>query len=207
MGSANYNFDLSPDQNLSRYLQRIRTYPMLEVEEERQLAKRWRDHEDPEAAERMVTSHLRLVAKIANTRPGQGRVEGLIGRSPANRKKMAVVNKGGKPSLTRYRVLAPVGTAASLVECRLATGRTHQIRVHMASLGHPIVGDSVYGGGARRRLKNAAETVRLKISNFSHQALHAFLIGFTHPSSGAIIQFKSELPNDFNELIDNLEKL
>ena len=65
MGPANYNIDLSPDQNLSRYLQRIRTYPMLEVEEERQLAQRWRDHEDPEAAERMVTSHLRLVAKIA----------------------------------------------------------------------------------------------------------------------------------------------
>ena len=140
-------------------------------------------------------------------RPGQGKVEGLIGRSPANRKKMAVVKKSGKKALTRYRVLASVGAAASLVECRLATGRTHQIRVHMASLGHPIVGDSLYGGGARRRLKNAPETVRLKISNFNHQALHAFLIGFTHPSSGVIIRLKSELPNDFNELIDNLEKL
>ena len=140
-------------------------------------------------------------------RPGQGKVEGLIGRSPANRKKMAVVKKGGKPSLTRYRVLAPVGAAASLVECRLSTGRTHQIRVHMASLGHPVVGDPLYGGGAKRRLKNAAETVRLKISNFNHQALHAFLIGFTHPTSGVIIRFQSELPKNFNELIDNLEKL
>ncbi len=72
MGSANYNIDLSPDQNLSRYLQRIRTYPMLEVEEERRLAQRWRDHEDPEAAERMVTSHLRLVAKIAMGFQGYG---------------------------------------------------------------------------------------------------------------------------------------
>ena len=72
MGSANYNIDLSPNQNLSRYLQRIRTYPMLEVEEERQLAQRWRDHEDPEAAERMVTSHLRLVAKIAMGFQGYG---------------------------------------------------------------------------------------------------------------------------------------
>ena len=72
MGSVNYNIDLSPDQNLSRYLQRIRTYPMLEVEEERQLAQRWRDHEDPEAAERMVTSHLRLVAKIAMGFRGYG---------------------------------------------------------------------------------------------------------------------------------------
>jgi RNA polymerase sigma-32 factor len=72
MGSANCNIDLSPDQNLSRYLQRIRTYPMLEVEEERQLAQRWRDHEDPEAAERMVTSHLRLVAKIAMGFQGYG---------------------------------------------------------------------------------------------------------------------------------------
>jgi len=72
MGSANHNIDLSPDQNLSRYLQRIRTYPMLEVEEERQLAQRWRDHEDPEAAERMVVSHLRLVAKIAMGFQGYG---------------------------------------------------------------------------------------------------------------------------------------
>ena len=72
MGAANYHFDLSPDQNLSRYLQRIRTYPMLEVEEERQLAKRWRDHEDPESAERLVTSHLRLVAKIAMGFQGYG---------------------------------------------------------------------------------------------------------------------------------------
>ncbi|MAF94425.1 MAG: RNA pseudouridine synthase [Rhodospirillaceae bacterium] len=140
-------------------------------------------------------------------RPGQGKVEGLIGRSPANRKKMAVVKKGGKPSLTRYRVLAAVGAAASLVECRLATGRTHQIRVHMASLGHPVVGDPLYGGGTKRRLKNAPETVRLKISNFNHQALHAFLIGFTHPSSGVIMQLKSELPSNFNELVDNLEKI
>jgi len=140
-------------------------------------------------------------------RPGQGKVEGQIGRSPANRKKMAVVKKGGKPALTRYRVLASVGTAASLVECRLATGRTHQIRVHMASLGHPIVGDPLYGGGARRRVKDAPETVRLKLSTFDHQALHAFLIGFTHLSSGVFIRFKSELPNDFNELIYNLEKL
>ena len=140
-------------------------------------------------------------------RPGQGKVEGPIGRSPANRKKMAVVKKGGKPALTRYRVLASVGTAASLVECRLATGRTHQIRVHMASLGHPIVGDPLYGGGARRRVKDAPETVRLKLSAFDHQALHAFLIGFTHLSSGVFIRFKSELPNDFNELKYNLEKL
>jgi RNA polymerase sigma-32 factor len=72
MASATFNVDLSPDRNLSRYLQRIRTYPMLEIEEERQLAKRWRDKEDPEAAERLVTSHLRLVAKIAMGFQGYG---------------------------------------------------------------------------------------------------------------------------------------
>jgi 23S rRNA pseudouridine1911/1915/1917 synthase len=139
--------------------------------------------------------------------PGQGKVKGLIGRNPANRKKMAVVKRGGKRALTRYKVLAPAGAAASLVECRLATGRTHQIRVHMASLGHPVVGDPLYGGGSKRRLKDAPEPIRGEISSFNHQALHAYLIGFTHPTSGDILRFKSKLPIKFSELVQNLEKL
>ena len=133
--------------------------------------------------------------------PRQGTIEGAIGRNPANRKKMAVVKIGGKAALTRYRVLGPVGAKASLIECRLSTGRTHQIRVHMAEIGHPVIGDPLYGGGAKRRLKGAPEDIRQVLTKFDHQALHAYLIGFKHPSSGDLLQFESEIPNDFSELI------
>ena len=133
--------------------------------------------------------------------PRQGTIEGAIGRNPANRKKMAVVKKGGKPALTRYRVLGPAGGRASLIECRLSTGRTHQIRVHMANIGYPVIGDTLYGGGWNRRLKGAPEDIRQALALFNHQVLHAYLIGFKHPSSGKLLQFESEIPNDFSELI------
>jgi 23S rRNA pseudouridine1911/1915/1917 synthase len=133
--------------------------------------------------------------------PRQGTIEGAIGRNPANRKKMAVVKKGGKTALTRYRVLGPAGRKASLIECRLSTGRTHQIRVHMADIGHPVIGDPLYGGGSARRLKGAPEDIRQALAPFNHQALHAYLIGFRHPSSGDLLQFESEIPNYFSELI------
>ncbi len=136
--------------------------------------------------------------------PREGVIEGAIGRNPANRKKMAVVKKGGKQALTRYRVLRPLGAAASLVECRLATGRTHQIRVHMAELGHPVIGDPIYGGGRKGRLKDRPETVRQTLKALDHQALHAFLLAFDHPSSGVKIKLKSELPSYFNILLDVL---
>ena len=133
-------------------------------------------------------------------RPPEGKLTGSIGRNPANRKKMAVVEKGGKPALTRYKVLEPVGAAASLVECRLATGRTHQIRVHLAALGHPVVGDPAYGGGLKRRLKDFPEAAKGKLKDLDHQALHADLLVFDHPKSGAIIELKSKLPSYFKEL-------
>ncbi len=133
--------------------------------------------------------------------PRQGTIESAIGRNPANRKKMAVVKKGGKAALTRYRVLGPAGTRASLIECRLSTGRTHQIRVHMADIGYPVIGDPLYGGGLARRLKGAPEDIRQALAPFDHQALHAYLIGFRHPSSGGVLQFESKIPNDFSELI------
>ncbi len=134
-------------------------------------------------------------------KPRQGTIEGAIGRNPANRKKMAVVKKGGKEALTRYRVLEPVGLKASLIECRLSTGRTHQIRVHMADIGTPVIGDPLYGGGLARRLKGAPQDIRQALVPFDHQALHAYLIGFKHPSSGELLHFESEIPNYFNELM------
>ncbi|MDA1089882.1 MAG: RluA family pseudouridine synthase [Proteobacteria bacterium] len=138
--------------------------------------------------------------------PRQGEIDAAIGRNPANRKKMAVVKRGGKAAQTHYQVLNPAGTKASLVECRLKTGRTHQIRVHMAQLGHPIIGDPVYGGGPKRRLNNASDAIRQALAAFNHQALHAYLIGFKHPSSGELLQFRSDLPKEFNELKNLLDE-
>lgn len=139
--------------------------------------------------------------------PRQGEIESAIGRNPANRKKMAVVKKGGKTAITRYRMLKPAGSKASLVECRLATGRTHQIRVHMADLGHSVVGDPLYGGGSKRRIKDAPEDVRQALAALDHQALHAYLIGFRHPSKGSSLQFESNLPKDFKEIRRKLESI
>jgi 23S rRNA pseudouridine1911/1915/1917 synthase len=137
--------------------------------------------------------------------PRHGRIEGNIGRHPVDRKKMAIVGQGGKHAVTHYRVLRAFGNFASLVECRLETGRTHQIRVHMASLGHPLVGDRVYGKSAARGTMPAAAKERLL--RFPRQALHARTLGFNHPTSGEPLRFESMIPNDINALMDSLEGL
>jgi 23S rRNA pseudouridine1911/1915/1917 synthase len=138
--------------------------------------------------------------------PRQGEISGNIGRSPSNRKKMAVVPGGGKEALTRYRVLKSFGQVASLIECRLATGRTHQIRVHMTSIGHPLIGDPLYGR-AMGRGKGLPPDLRAQLTNFPRQALHAFLLGFLHPITGETLLFESVIPKDFNDLTSSLESL
>lgn len=139
-------------------------------------------------------------------RPASGEVEGNIGRSPANRQKMAVVKRGGKWALTRYKLLRTfLGGAASLVECRLATGRTHQIRVHMSHVGHTLIGDPVYGSNRNRR-RGIPEPLRVPLAAFPRQALHAYLLGFTHPVTGQALRFESPLPDDMRRLIDLLEE-
>lgn len=137
--------------------------------------------------------------------PAKGEIEGNIGRSPTNRQKMAIVNRGGKSALTRYRVRKSLGEAAALVECRLATGRTHQIRVHLAAAGHPLIGDQLYGrvSAARRRALPAA--IRDEVCAFPRQALHAFLIGFIHPRTNEWHSYESPLTHDINMLIAMLE--
>ncbi|MDH5748584.1 MAG: RluA family pseudouridine synthase [Rhodospirillales bacterium] len=137
--------------------------------------------------------------------PTQGEISGNIGRNPANRKKMAVVRRGGKQALTRYRTVRALGSVASLVECRLATGRTHQIRVHLSTRGHSVVGDPLYGGALRSRIKQAPENVRAALATFNRQALHAYILGFRHPSTNKTLRFESTLPHDINELIDCLD--
>jgi 23S rRNA pseudouridine1911/1915/1917 synthase len=139
--------------------------------------------------------------------PRQGEVRGNIGRSPRNRKKMAVLGRGGRPALTRYRMLRAFADAASLLDCRLATGRTHQIRVHLAYLGHPVIGDKLYGRARTGRRATLPEAARTVLSSFERQALHACLLGFRHPLSDQSLRFESELPFDINQLISMLETL
>ena len=134
-------------------------------------------------------------------RPAEGRISGAIGRDPRNRKRMAVRRSGGKPALTLYRVLKPLGVLWSLVECRLETGRTHQIRVHMAASGHPLVGDPLYGGARQRRLDPHR---RAALAHCPRQALHAAALGFIHPVTGAELSFESPLPADMRALIEAL---
>lgn len=136
--------------------------------------------------------------------PREGEIDRPIGRSPTNRKKMAVV-ANGKPARTLYRVLRPLGPVASLVECRLKTGRTHQIRVHMTELGHPLIGDPVYGRARPAQAKQLAPAAAAVLLGFSRQALHAWLLGFEHPVTGKKLHFEIGLPADLAELLRVLE--
>src|SRR6266478_5807566 len=146
--------------------------------------------------------------------PPAGEIAGNIGRSPANRKKMAVVaDTRGRSAVTRYRVERRFGAgtgAAALIECRLLTGRTHQIRVHLAHIGHPLIGDPAYGARAGRRLVQSGSgtgPAGLAIAGFPRQALHARLLGFIHPVTGGRLNFDSPLPADMAGLLANLELL
>jgi 23S rRNA pseudouridine1911/1915/1917 synthase len=132
--------------------------------------------------------------------PAAGTVHGNLGRSPRNRKKMAVLSRGGRPAVTHYRLTRRVGPLASLVTCRLETGRTHQIRVHMAHIGHPVVGDPLYGGRRRGALARAAG-----VEPLPYQALHARILGFIHPVSGETLRFEAPLTPYFDALIEMLE--
>lgn len=128
--------------------------------------------------------------------PAAGTVDAPLARSPANRKKVAIV-AGGKRAVTHYTMLTPLRDAA-LVECRLETGRTHQVRVHMASIGHPLLGDPVYG-----RTKPVHRPV-LETMGFTRQALHAARLGFIHPVTRSALAFESDMPADMQELFTEL---
>jgi 23S rRNA pseudouridine1911/1915/1917 synthase len=136
-----------------------------------------------------------------------GEIVGNIGRSSTNRKKMAVVAEArGKPAITRYRIERAFNLRAAQIECRLATGRTHQIRVHFAHLGHPLIGDRVYGGRAGRSIARSGPAGE-QIAAFPRQALHARLLGFIHPVEERNLVFESPLPEDLQELAQSLERL
>ena len=125
-----------------------------------------------------------------NLKEDTGTVEGPIGRHPIDRKKMSINEKNGKPAVTHYTVLERFGNY-TLIECKLETGRTHQIRVHMTSIGHPLVGDEVYGP-AKCPFK------------LQGQCLHAMVLGFVHPRTGEYMEFSADLPEYFEDLLRKL---
>ncbi len=146
-------------------------------------------------------------------RDSSGLIESQIGRSQFDRKRMAVLRSGGKSARTRYKVLEKFGPVerpfASLIECRLETGRTHQIRVHLTHLGHPLIGDPAYGRARTPpRGKSDAEVAAFTLAaDFPRQALHAFVLGFQHPGLHKTMRFESPWPADFAELVTALRGL
>lgn len=141
--------------------------------------------------EHSITRRYRALVH-GNLKNDRGTVEGPIGRHPVDRKKMAINEKNGKPAVTHYTVLERFGNY-TYIECVLETGRTHQIRVHMSSIGHPLVGDEVYGPAKCP-------------FPLQGQCLHAMVLGFVHPRTGEYMEFSAELPSYFQELLKKLRK-
>jgi 23S rRNA pseudouridine1911/1915/1917 synthase len=148
---------------------------------------------------RKRTIHRKYKALVyGNLKEDRGEISLKIGRSQSDRKKMSTHTKRGKEAVTTWTVIERFG-AATLIEAKLGTGRTHQIRVHLASIGHPVLGDSTYGR------KTMIDIGRKKIL-FRRQMLHAEFLGFVHPATGRKIEFRSELPPDMTEAIEELRR-
>jgi len=142
--------------------------------------------------EHSITRKYRALVH-GNLKEDEGMVEGPIGRHPTDRKKMAINHKNGKPAVTHYKVLERFGSY-TFIECQLETGRTHQIRVHMASIGHPLLGDEVYS--------NRKSPFKLQ-----GQTLHAKILGIIHPRTGKYMEFDAPLPEYFENLLKKLRKM
>ncbi len=135
-----------------------------------------------------------------------GLVDAPLGRHPSHREKMAVVAPGrGRAAVTHWRLEEALGPA-SLIACRLETGRTHQIRVHLAHIGHPLLGDSVYGAGFKTKASRLSAPARLALEALGRQALHAAALGFEHPITGRALSFERPPPEDFLRLVNALRE-
>uniref|UniRef100_A0A831XLR4 Pseudouridine synthase n=1 Tax=Geobacter metallireducens TaxID=28232 RepID=A0A831XLR4_GEOME len=159
------------------------------------LARQFREH---------TIKRIYLALVFGALKADTGRIEGAIGRHPTDRKRMSGKARHGKHAVTHWRVLARY-PGMTLLRLRLETGRTHQIRVHLAEAGHPLVGDEVYGGSGRANdLKDPV--LRKLVRELGRQALHAKTLGFIHPASGSYMEFDTELPEDMTRIIAYLEQ-
>jgi 23S rRNA pseudouridine1911/1915/1917 synthase len=172
------------------------------------LARQFADHGRTGDLER---AYLALV--WGSPEPFRGTIDAPLGRSSTDRTRIAVVRSGGREAVTHYEVSrrfpekAGRNAFASLVDCRLETGRTHQIRVHMAAAGHPLIGDQDYGRGFLTKANRLPEPLATTIREFPRQALHAFLIQFRHPVTDNVLRFESDLPQDMASLVEALSNL
>jgi 23S rRNA pseudouridine1911/1915/1917 synthase len=151
-------------------------------------------------------SRMYLALVWGDPREHEGVIETAFGRDPRDRRRMAVVRTGGKSARTRWRVIERFGLA-TLLEVRLDTGRTHQIRVHLAHLGHPVVGDPTYGGRGKKQLRLSDSQRSLATALLvcmTRQALHACELGFSHPVTGEDLRFSRPVPGDFARALDLL---
>jgi 23S rRNA pseudouridine1911/1915/1917 synthase len=148
--------------------------------------------------------HREYAAVCIGAMTGGGTVDAPIGRHPRARKKMAVVASGGKPAVTHYRVKERFAHH-TLVAVNLETGRTHQIRVHMAHIHYPLVGDPQYGGRPRPPRDAAPELVDM-LRRFRRQALHARRLGLVHPGTGDDVEWSTPIPGDMEALLDCLRR-
>ncbi len=161
---------------------------------------------------------------VGAPRPGIGSIEAALARSSSDRTKMSVVNldthSKARHAITHYKIIEAFGRSraklkgdalASLIECRLETGRTHQIRVHLSHIGHPIIGDPTYGRGpglsGLRPGDAAADNTKSLMQNFRRQALHAKSLGFKHPITKEVLYFERPAPEDFQALLASLKAL
>ncbi|RDI57335.1 RluA family pseudouridine synthase [Microvirga subterranea] len=167
------------------------------------LAAQFADHGRSGPLER---AYLALVWGVPD-RP-RGTIEAALARSIHNREKIAVVpEERGRYAITHYEVIEPLppgAPVASLVRCELETGRTHQIRVHMAHLGHPLLGDLTYGAGFKTKANRLSEAQQAALKALGRQALHAAVLGFEHPRTSEFLRFESPLPPDMEALLEAL---
>lgn len=162
----------------------------------------------------MLERAYRAIVWGVMNRPS-GTVETQLGRHPYSRLKMAVLKEGGRHAITHWVRKGGVRhggfldgngkVVASEIECVLETGRTHQIRVHLAHIGHPLLGDHVYGAGFKASARNLPPKAQKVLANFERQALHAYKLGFEHPETGEKLLFTAEAPDDLNTLINSLK--
>lgn len=153
----------------------------------------------------LVRKYQALIWGVIN--PNSGTIKVNIGRNKILRQKMSAMKEGGKVAITHYKILEVfLNGAISLVECKLETGRTHQIRVHLSHIGHSIIGDQTYGNN-KKKINNLPSTVSEVIVNFQRQALHSYYISFTHPFTKQLLNFEVRLPEDIQTIINNIQEI